>query len=203
MTPMLMNEAYQRSVVAPHVTLRRRHVSCWSIGAEPGISPVTGPLRGARRARVATDERFSMAIADKLAERLADRTPKTISPGLHAAIDYAIVGSWFLSSFRWWNKNRRAAVASMMVGMAELANTLMTDYPGGAVKKISFPLHGRIALGQAAITASMPGTMGFQKTPEAWMFRLHAGIASAVVAFTDFSGRGEREQRALISEATR
>jgi hypothetical protein len=142
-----------------------------------------------------------MAWADRIAERMTDRTPKTISPLAHAMIDYAIVGSWFLAASRFWRRNRRAAVASILAGVTELTSSLMTDYPGGAVRKISFPLHGRIALGHAAMVAGMPGAMGFQGSREAWLFRLQAVTASAVVAFTDFTGRGERRQRALLAEA--
>ena len=70
----------------------------------------------------------------------------------------------------------------------------LTDFPGGIFKTISFPLHGRLGLGIAAMVASMPKLMNFDKTPEARFFQMHSLAVVSLIGMTDFTGTGRTRQ---------
>src|SRR5215470_12372389 len=46
----------------------------------------------------------------------------------------------FVGSALFWRRNKRATVASLICGAAEVAVAALTDYPGGVKHAISFPL---------------------------------------------------------------
>jgi hypothetical protein len=52
-----------------------------------------------------------------------------IPPKAHAMLDYVSVGLFLGLAVFFWQRNRRAAVASAICGGAELAVMLLTDYP--------------------------------------------------------------------------
>ena len=79
-----------------------------------------------------------------------------------------------------------AVHGNCMGGGAELANTLLTDYAGGVKKVISFRNHGKIDIGLAAMTATMPEFMSFRDTREKNFFLAQAGMMTAVTNLTDF-----------------
>ena len=112
--------------------------------------------------------------------------PKVISPGVHAIIDYATAGSFFLMAALMWKRHKRAGISSLVAGAGELANTMVTDFPGGVVREISFRNHGRIDMGLAAMVASMPGFMNFKDDPESRFFGVQALAITTVGALTDF-----------------
>ena len=116
---------------------------------------------------------------------------------MHAAIDYATVAAAGYLAYRLWHRNRRAAVSALLAGISELSVVTMTDYPGGLGKLISFPLHGRIALGHASMVGSMPRMMGFDGTPEARIFAGWGAVVALLVAFTDFTGSGRQQHHAI------
>jgi hypothetical protein len=72
------------------------------------------------------------------------RMPKTVKPSTHVVLDCAIAGSFLLMAARFWQRNRRAAIASLICGGASAANMMLTDYPAGALDVISYRTHGRI-----------------------------------------------------------
>ena len=92
----------------------------------------------------------------------AGRMPKMISPKAHAALDYAIAGSFVLMGALFWKRNRRAALGSLLCGGATAAVNLLTDYPGGARKMIPFAMHAQIDTGLIAMTAAMPRLMDIE-----------------------------------------
>src|ERR1700688_1867328 len=95
--------------------------------------------------------RFTMPVLNSLARMVAKPIPRMITPKAHAMIDYASVGL-FLGTAAWfWRRNRRAAVASLVCGGAELAIMLLTNYPGGVTKLISFSTHREMDYGLAAV----------------------------------------------------
>ena len=100
----------------------------------------------------------------------AGKLPKVIKPRPHAIIDYAVAGSFMLMGALWWRRNRRAAVGSLICGGATAVNSLLTDYPGGMLRVISYRNHGRIDAGIAGLTAAMPRFMNFRNQPEARFF---------------------------------
>jgi hypothetical protein len=136
-----------------------------------------------------------------IAAKAEDRLPRVISPGVHAVIDYATIAGAAYIAYRLWHRNRRAAVSAILNGISELSVVALTDYPGGAAKLISFPLHGRIALGHASMVGSMPRMMGFDDTPEARLFAGWGAVVALLVALTDFTGSGRQQQHHLIEAA--
>src|SRR6266446_9875481 len=117
---------------------------------------------------------------------LTKRMPKIISPKAHAVADYFTAGAFLLTGAIYWSRNKRAALGAFVCGGAELATSLLTDYPGGVKKVISFRNHGRIDLGLAAMTATMPEFMGFRHDREKPFFLAQAALITAVTDLTDF-----------------
>src|ERR1700759_1942877 len=116
-----------------------------------------------RRAFIFLDSSYSfefrgeqMPLLDKSAQFVTNRLPKVISPAAHAVIDYAMAVSFLAMGAFFWKRNKRAAVSSFICGGAEVVTALMTDYPGGVAREISFETHGAIDFGLSGMAASMP-----------------------------------------------
>lgn len=135
-----------------------------------------------------------MPLLDKAAKGVADRLPSVISPKTHAIIDYATAAVFLAASGLLWRKNRPAALAGLICGGSELLISLLTDYPGGVAKSISFPQHGRIDAGLAGMAGTIPAFLGFAETPQARFFRMQAVTKALAAGLTDFTGTGERKQ---------
>jgi hypothetical protein len=75
-----------------------------------------------------------------------------------------------------------------------MLNSLLTDYPGGAVPAMGFDTHKRIDVGLAGITAAMPGLMGFAGDAQARFFEATAVAETLAVGFTDYDSAPERKQ---------
>ncbi len=127
-----------------------------------------------------------MPLMQKGVAMLSSRMPKVISPKTHAIIDYAVAATFFTVSLLFWRRNRRAAVGSLVCGLATTANSILTDYPGGVFKVMSYRNHGRIDMGIAGLTATMPDMMGFDDSNQARFFEMQAIAETAVTAMTDF-----------------
>ena len=136
-----------------------------------------------------------MAILNTGVSALANRMPKVISPKAHAIIDYATAGTFLLMGALLWKRNRRAAIGSMVCGAMEAGTAMMTDFPGGVVKKISFETHGKIDAGFAGYVAMVPSVLGFGDEPEANFFRGQAIALAAVTGMTDFEARPQSRRR--------
>ena len=143
-----------------------------------------------------------MPFLDSAAKGITDRLPTVISPKTHAVIDYSTAGTFLAMGGLLWRKNRRAALASLICGGSELLTTLVTDYPGGVSKAISFQLHGRIDAGLAAMAGTIPKFFAFDDTAQARLFGLMAIGIGAVTGLTDFTGTGERRQLKKIQRRT-
>ena len=111
---------------------------------------------------------------------------KVINPSAHAVLDYAAAATFIGMGFGLRTRNPQAARCAFMNGVAVLGLSLLTDYPGGLLKAISFQTHGVIDTLQAGLTALGPALMGFADTPEARLFHAQAGIEGAIVAATDW-----------------
>ncbi len=114
------------------------------------------------------------------------RMPKVINPTTHAVLDYIVAGSFLLKTARLWKRHRRAAAASLLCGGAALANALVTEYPGGVFRKISYRTHGRNDSAIAGFTASAPRLLGFAHDDEARFFSLEALTEIVITGLTDF-----------------
>ncbi len=137
-----------------------------------------------------------MPIMQKGIAAFSDHFPKVISPKTHALADYATLGGFVLMAALFWRRNRRAAVAATACAAAEAANTLLTDFPGGAAKVMDFRTHGRIDLALAAATSALPGFLGFSGKLEGKFFTMMGINITAVGAMTDFDAE-PRHRRPL------
>jgi hypothetical protein len=127
-----------------------------------------------------------MSFAQKGIEMAAGRLPKVINPTAHAIIDYAVAGTFLLMGALYWRRNKKAAISSLICGGAVTANAMLTDYPGGLYKVMSYKSHGRIDAGLAGITGAMPRLMSFSDDPEARFFGAQALAETGVTALTNF-----------------
>ncbi len=114
------------------------------------------------------------------------RMPKMISPRTHAVIDYAIAASFFIAGTLLWQRHRKAAIASIACGLAEVATSAITDYPGGIQPIISFRTHERLDVALASLVGSMPLALSFGGDREAKLFRASGVAIAAVTGLTDF-----------------
>ena len=136
-----------------------------------------------------------MPLVDMGVRAITTRLPKVISPRTHAIMDYATAGSFLLIVPFLWKRNKHAAIASLVCGGVETATALMTDYPGGIAKVISFPTHGRLDGGLAGVIAALPSLIGFADESPAWFFRGQGMNVAAVTAMTDFEVAPKRNRR--------
>lgn len=119
--------------------------------------------------------------------------PKVIDPSTHAVLDYLTAGSFLAMGFSLMNHNRSAANLAFCNGLAVLGLSLMTDYPGGVFRTISFKTHGVIDVLQVGMSALGPAVLGFAGEPEAQMFHAQAAVEAAVVAATDWDASPMRQ----------
>jgi len=143
-----------------------------------------------------------MALSVTAARALSDKLPKVINAKQHAVIDYVMLGTFVSLGAMFLGRNKRAAVGAFICGGAAAINTLLTDYPGGVAKVLSFETHGKIDAGLSGIAGTTPSLFGFDDEPEAKYFRLLGIAEAAVTGMTDFESIGgkvvemPRERRA-------
>ncbi len=142
-----------------------------------------------------------MPILDQLTKRVADRLPTVINPAAHAVIDYATAASFIAYGAWCWKHDRRAAISSFSVAASEIATSLLTDYPGGVSRHLSFRSHGRIDVGLAAMVGTMPESMGFKDDRSSRFFRMQAINIAAITGLTDFERSGRRKQVQRVEKA--
>jgi hypothetical protein len=129
-----------------------------------------------------------MPALNRLVKMVASPIPRMVTPKAHAMIDYASVGL-FLGTTAWfWRRNRRAAIASLICGGAELAIMLLTDYPGGVTRFISFRTHREMDYGLAAIVATMPESLAFEDRDGTKFFRVQGALMTLLGELTASSG---------------
>jgi hypothetical protein len=124
-----------------------------------------------------------MAFVDQVA---LDTVPKVIDPAQHAVLDYGVAATFFALGMKYRGTHRAASALAFINGAMVLGMSLMTDYPGGVWKKISFPMHGTLDVVQAAVAGLGPVVMGFANDPEARTFYGQAVSEVGVVAATDW-----------------
>jgi hypothetical protein len=127
-----------------------------------------------------------MPMLVKATKWAAGKMPKAITPRTHAIIDYAMAAGFFGMAALFWKRNPRAAVSCLVCGAAETLTPLLTDYPGGVSRAISFETHGAIDAGLIGLAAGLPGIMRFSHDPEARFFGLQALAKAAVTGMTEF-----------------
>ena len=134
-----------------------------------------------------------MTLTEKGVKVVAGRMPKMITPRAHAALDYAIAGSFFLMGALFWKRNRRAGMGSLLCGGATAAVSVLTDYPGGVKKIIPYPLRKQIDTGLVAMAAAMPRLLDVEDKRDAKFFSRQALARTAITAMANFDhGYGRR-----------
>jgi hypothetical protein len=121
-----------------------------------------------------------MPVLNSVAKLAMKPIPRMLSPWTHSIADYHVIGA-FSASARWfWKRSKRAALASLICGAAELAVSLLTDYPGGVKQLIGFRAHRDIDLGLAAMTATMPEFLAFKDEPEKKFFLTQGVVITGI-----------------------
>jgi hypothetical protein len=112
--------------------------------------------------------------------------PRPIDATTHAVLDYLTVGGFLLLGWR-LRHHPRAATLACVNAAAVLAASLMTDYPGGAARTLTFEQHGELDVAQAGLCVAGPALLGFAGEAEARPFYAQALLEAAIVSATDFS----------------
>jgi hypothetical protein len=135
-----------------------------------------------------------MAVVDQVT---IPGVPKVITAEKHAVLDYSVAATFFLMGARFMSRHRRAATLAFLNGGMVLAASIFTNYPGGVWRKMSFPMHGVMDIGQAAFAGFGPMLMGFGRDPEARVFYGQALSEVGVIAATDWTSAPVGEARAV------
>ncbi len=80
-------------------------------------------------------------------------------------------------------------------------NSMLTDYPGGVWRTMSYRTHGKIDAGLVGATGSMPSLMGFADDDEARFFKIQAIAEATVTAMTDFDALDRTDHYRYSEEA--
>jgi hypothetical protein len=117
---------------------------------------------------------------------LAPRAGNLISPTQHAFLDYGVAATFFTVGARLMNRHRPAAMLAFANGAMVLTMSMMTDYPGGVFRTLSFKAHRTGDMIQAALAGLGPVLLGFADRPEAKFFYGQAASEVGVIATTDW-----------------
>jgi hypothetical protein len=111
---------------------------------------------------------------------------KAISPAQHAVLDYSVAATFFGLGAAMLARHRPAATLAFVNGAMVLGMSLLTDYPGGLFRTLSFHTHRTGDIVQAAVAGLGPVLMGFGDHPEAKYFYGQALSEAGVIAATDW-----------------
>ena len=131
-----------------------------------------------------------MAMADANTvdlEKVTHNIPKVIDARAHALIDYLTAGGFFALGYAMLGRHSRAAGFAFVNGASVLALSMLTDYPGGLFRTLSFKTHGTIDTMLAAMCAAGPTMLGFAGDAEAQFFHGQALLETGVIAATDWN----------------
>jgi hypothetical protein len=101
-------------------------------------------------------------------------------------LDYGVAGTFLLVGASLLSRNRRAAALALMNGGMVLGMSLLTNYPGGVYRVLSFKAHRTGDVVQAALAGLGPVLFGFADAPEARYFYGQAISEAGVIAATDW-----------------
>jgi hypothetical protein len=120
--------------------------------------------------------------------RIADvkESTRVISPAQHAILDYGVAATFLAFGFSVLRRNRPAAALAFVNGAMVLGMSLLTDYPGGVFRTLSFRAHRTGDIAQAVLAGFGPVLFGFGNDPEAKYFYGQALSEAGVIAATDW-----------------
>jgi hypothetical protein len=113
--------------------------------------------------------------------------PAVISPAQHAMLDYGVAATFFGVGAALWDRHRPAARLAFLNGAMVLGMSLLTNYPGGVYRRLSFKTHRTGDIVQAALAGFGPALFGFGRDPEAKYFYGQALSEAGVIAATDWN----------------
>lgn len=153
------------------------------LGVDVGAQAGTGSLLRGETGLPARGEEAGGGVLEALSAG-----PKPLKPLPHGAIDYAMAGTLMAAPWLFgFSRNRRATASSVVSGAAILGLSLMTKYPLGAVKRVSFPVHGVVETAAGLLNVAAPWTLGFSRDRAAKLTHVLSGLATlCVVAMTDY-----------------
>jgi hypothetical protein len=134
-----------------------------------------------------------MAIPDSSATRF-------ISPAQHAVLDYGVAATFFMMGARYAGRHRAAAGLAFLNGALVLGMSLLTDYPGGVYRTLSFKGHRTGDILQAGLAGLGPILLGFSGDAEATYFYGQALSEVAVITATDWDGTGAQRASESFDE---
>jgi hypothetical protein len=120
--------------------------------------------------------RESPAAADKGA----------ITPRQHAVLDYAVAATFVGFGIAMASRHKAAARLAYVNGAMVLGMSMLTDYPGGVYRTLSFRAHRTGDMLQAALAGLGPLLFGFANDPEAKFFYGQAASEAGVIAATNW-----------------
>jgi hypothetical protein len=110
-----------------------------------------------------------------------------ITPAQHAVLDYSVAATFFGVGAAFARRNRAAATLAFANGAMVLGMSLLTNYPGGVYRTLSFRTHRTGDVIQAAFAAFGPMLFGFASDPDAKFFYGQALSEAGVIAATDWN----------------
>jgi hypothetical protein len=111
---------------------------------------------------------------------------RPIDPATHALLDYLTVGIFVAMGLAYRRRNPRAsALAFANAGMV-LGASLLTDYPGGVLRRLTLEQHRKLDAVQAGLSAVGPSLLGFATSSDARPFYAQAGLEVGIISQTDW-----------------
>lgn len=154
-------------------------------GSEQGLGVSVGGQAGTGSLSRGADETTLGGVASGALEAVE---AKPLKPLPHGVIDYAMAGTMIAAPWLFgFSRNRKATVHAVGSGLGILGLSLFTRYPLGAVKLVSFPVHGVVETVAGMMTATAPWLLGFSRDRSAKLTHVISGLGTlAVVALTDY-----------------
>lgn len=118
--------------------------------------------------------------------RMTDNVPKVFDATGHAVMDYLTAGTFFALGFAFRDRHPQASMFAFMNGASIVMLSMLTDYPGGVWRTLSFKTHRTVDMVLAGLTAAGPAMLGFAGDPEAQAFHGQAVLEGGVIAATDW-----------------
>lgn len=144
-----------------------------------------------------------MNLTNTVIESMESKLPKVIDARTHGVIDYMHAALFLGVAWFCRKSNPRGALAAGITGAFILTESLLTDYPLGAFKKIPFEDHGRMDAALAASSVMLPNLFGFEGTGLSKVFKANAFVEASVVGMTDWnSGHARAEEKQPIALAS-
>jgi hypothetical protein len=119
--------------------------------------------------------------------KMTEGVPKFIDARGHAVLDYLTAGTFLALGYAMLGRHSRAAGLAFANAASVFMLSLLTDYPGGVFRIISFKTHRTMDIIQAGLSAAGPAMLGFAGDPEAQAFHGQALLESGVIAATDWN----------------